>query len=102
MNIQLDEKTLNRLKVEASKEVKEVFVAEMLDMLRREKGQLRNEIKNEIVREATVEFSKKIRKHHNVDDVIERSLQSAQSAVNQKIHKALKSGIVVKFDGIPE
>ena len=102
MNIQIDEKTLNRLKAEAFKEVKAVFVAEMLDMLMREKGQLRNEIKNEIVREATIELSQKIRKQHNVDDVIERSLQSAQSTVNQQIHKALKSGITVRFSGIPE
>ncbi len=102
MNIELDEKTLSRLKQEAAREVKTVFVKEMLDMLRQEKGQLRNEIKNEIVKAATVDLTQKIRKQHNVDDVINRSLQSAAATVNTQIHKALKNGITVKFDGLPE
>lgn len=102
MRIELDAQTVDRLKREAEKEVKAAFVEEMLDMLRREKGQLRNEIKNEIVKEATVDLTQKIRKQHNVDDVINRSLQSAAATVNTQIHKALKNGITVKFDGLPK
>lgn len=62
--------------------------------------QFAREVKNEAVREASQQIAKDIRQFKDFDEIIKRATDSVEDRINNKLHKMLEKGIVVKFNDL--
>jgi hypothetical protein len=94
INIELDEKTKREVIEQAKKQLLDQLMAQF------NVNQIGQEVRNKAINEASKTLAARLWETMNVDKHISRAIMSVRDRVNEQIHKKLKAGVTITFEGI--